>query len=88
MFSQKATERLGLPKIMLGDVSLPWVEKLNHLGNTLQSDNSMKIDITAKRAKFIGKVVSLNQEFHFCNPDVVTKLYNIYACSLYSSQSL
>ena len=45
----------------------------------------MNIDITVKRAHFIGKIHSLNQEFHFCHPDVVMHLYNIYTCSFYSS---
>ena len=85
MFSSKPKDKLEVPPIMLSDLPLPWVESLNHLGNTLQSDNSMNLDLTSKRAKFIGKIHSLNQEFHFCNPNIVMKLYNIYACSFYSS---
>ena len=81
----KPCERRGLPPILLSGLPLPWVEDLKHLGNSLQSDNSMKIDISVKRAKFIGKVHSLNQEFYFCNPNVVMNLYNIYNCSFYSS---
>ena len=46
-------------------IDVKYVEKLNHLGNMKESDNSMKIDISMKRAKFIGKVNSLNQEFYF-----------------------
>ena len=61
VFSPKANERLGLPPIMLKDLPLPWVDHLNHLGNTLQCDNTMTIDMTANRAKFIGKVHYLNQ---------------------------
>ena len=85
VFSPKANERRGLSPINLGGISLPWVGDLKHLGNTVQSDNSMVIDITVKRAQFIGKIHSLNQEFHFCHPDVVMHLYNIYTCSFYSS---
>ena len=85
VFSPKANERRGLAPIKLAGVPLPWVDDLKHLGNTVQSDNSMAIDVTQKRAKFIGKILSLNQEFHFCNPDVVMHLYNIYASSFYSS---
>ena len=85
MFSSQASERRGLAPIMLSGVPLPWVEDLKHLGNTVQSDNSMSIDLTIKRAQFVGKVHSLNQEFHFCSPDVVMNLYKIYACSFYSS---
>ena len=64
---------------------LPYVDKLNHLGNTVQSDNSMKDDVCVKRAKFIGKVNSLNQEFYFSSPEVRSKLYNVYCCSFYGS---
>ena len=85
VFSQKVSDRRGLPPIMLSGNPLPWVEDLKHLGNTLQSDNSMKTDISVKRAIFIRKVHSLNQEFFFCNPNVVINLYRIYACSFYSS---
>ena len=85
VFSQKACDRRGLSPILLKGLPLPWVEDLKHLGNTLQSDNSMKIDISVKRGQFIGKVHSLNQEFYFCNPNVVMNLYRIYNCSFYSS---
>ena len=85
IFSSKVTERRNVSPILLDGVPLPWVEDLKHLGNIVQSDNSMTTDITVKRAKFIGKVHSLNQEFYFCNPYVVLNLYKIYACSFYSS---
>ena len=78
-------ERRNVSPIIFDGVPLPWVEDLKHLGNIVQSDNSMTTDITVKRAKFIGKVHSLNQEFYFCNPYVVLNLYKIYACSFYSS---
>ena len=35
---------------------LPWVTEVKHLGNTLESDNSMKMDCAVKRGVFIGKV--------------------------------
>ena len=54
-------------------------------GNVLQSDNSMTIDCNKKRAIFISKIHSLNQEFYFNSPDVILKLYNIYCCSFYGS---
>ena len=40
---------------------LPFVNDLKHLGNVLQSDNSMPIDCNKKRAIFISKFHSLNQ---------------------------
>ena len=47
---------------------LPFVNDLKHLGNVLQSDNSMTIDCNEKRAIFISKIYSLNQEFYFNSP--------------------
>ena len=58
---------------------------MKHLGNTLQCDNSMDHDLNIKRAKFIGKMHSLGQEFHFCSPVVLMRIYNIYCCSFYGS---
>ena len=45
----------------------------------------MTIDCNKKRAIFISKIHSLNQEFYFNSPDVILKLYNIYCCSFYGS---
>ena len=45
----------------------------------------MTKDCNIKRAKFISKVHSLNQEFYFAHPNTVIELYNIYACSFYGS---
>ena len=67
-----------------GDL-LPWVRKVVHLGCTLESDNSMKMDIANKRGKFIGKVNSLMQELHFATPEVLMKLINTYTTSFYGS---
>ena len=41
--------------------------------------------MTIKRGKFIGKVNSLLQEFHFSDPSTLTKLTKIYASSFYGS---
>ena len=70
---------------MLNGKALPWVNELNHLGNALQSNNSMDIDCDNKRFNFIRKISSLNQEFHFSSGDVKMKIFNIYAMSLYGS---
>ena len=75
--------------IILDGKPLPWVNELNlslnHLGNALQSNNSMLTDCDNKRFNFIRKISSINQEFHYCTADVKLKLYNIYAMSLYGS---
>ena len=70
---------------MLNGDPLPWVREVKHLGNTLQSDNTMRTDCVLKRGKFIGKVNSFLQEFHFVDSSVFMKLLNIYASSFYGS---
>ena len=71
--------------IILNDVPLPWVSEVKHLGNILQSENSMRSDCAVKRGRFIGKVNSLLQEFHYAEPMVMVKLLNIYVTSFYGS---
>ena len=70
IFSRKPKDLTGAAPIMLNGDPLPWVKQLKHLGNILQCDNSMKIDCSVKRGKFIGKVNSLLQEFHYVDPSV------------------
>ena len=45
----------------------------------------MKTDISLKRGKFIGKVHSLMQEFHYASKDVMMKLVDTYTTSFYGS---
>ena len=71
--------------IILNEVPLPYVSEVKHLGNILQCDNSLSKDCTLKRAQFISKVHSLNQEFHFSDPSKVVKIYSIYAVSFIGS---
>ena len=56
-----------------------------HLGCTLENDNSMKTDIAMKRGRFIGKIHSIMQEFHFAKEEVLIKLLNTYTTSFYGS---
>ena len=85
IFSKKPRDLTGVAPIMLNEDPLPWVKQLKHLGNILQCDNSMEIDCAVKRGKFIGKVNSLLQEFHYVDPSVKIKIYNIFATSFYGS---
>ena len=57
---------------------LPYVNELKYLGNILQANNKMSADCSSKRAKFISKVHSLNQEFNYADPYTILKLYDIY----------
>ena len=72
-------------KIILDGKPLPWVNELNHLGNTLETNNSMNIDCHNKKCKFIGKTHSLMQEFYFSDPDIKMHMIKVYASSFYGS---
>ena len=85
VFSKNPRDRVQLAPVRLNDDPLPWVSQVKHLGNVLQSDNSFKVDCTLKRGKFIGKVNSLLQEFHFVEADIFIKILSIYTTSFYGS---
>ena len=85
VFSKKVRDRMGIVPVKLDGDSLPWVSELKHLGNVLECSNTMQRDIAIKRGKFIGKLNSLSQEFHYTTPDVFMKILNIYAVSFYGS---
>ena len=85
VFAPRKKDRLNVAPIILNTDPLPWVEEDKHLGNILQSENTMKHDVAVKRGRFIGKVNSLLQDLHFAEPKVFVKLLNIYCCSFYGS---
>ena len=87
IFSKKRKNSQLPANIVLNGVILPWVSQVKHLGHTLQADNSMKVDMAMKRGAFIGKVNSLLQEFHAVPSEVLIKILNIYATSLYGSNT-
>ena len=45
----------------------------------------MSLDKAQKRGKYIGKVNPLLQEFHYVQPNILTKLINVYATSFYGA---
>ena len=83
IFCKKPKDRSNVTPVLLNGDSLPWVGEVKHLGNILESDNSMRRDIAAKRAKLIGKINSLGQEFYFASPKVLMKLLNTYCVSFH-----
>ena len=85
IFSRKQVDSRKVAPIVLNRDPLPWVSQVKHLGNTLQCDNTMRIDLAQKRGKLIGKLNSLSQEFHYVEPKVFVKILNIYASSFYGS---
>ena len=85
IFSKKAGDKKNLASIELNGVPLKWVPSLKYLGSILQEDNSMELDINAKRMTFNGKIHSLFQEFYFLDTSVMMKLYDLYTQSFYGS---
>ena len=85
VFAKKFCDRQNIAPVLLNGLPLPWVGQVKHLGNVLQSDNSMKTDCSIKRGQFIGKVNSLLQEFHFVDHSVFIKILNIFTTSFYGS---
>ena len=77
--------RFDMAPIMLNGDPLPWVETVKNLGNTLESNNSMKTDCLQKRGKFIGKIHCLLQEFHYVDPPVLLRILNTHVISFYGS---
>ena len=85
VFTKKPRDRADILPVQLDNSPLPWVRQVKHLGNLLQVDNTMKLDIGNKRGKFIGKVTSILQEFHYVDPEILTKIMNIFTTSFYGS---
>ena len=85
MFARNRREKVQAKELVLDGHNLPWVSRVKHLGNTLQSENTMALDINAKRGAFIGKTNALLQEFYYATPEVLLKLINSYACHIYGS---
>ena len=74
-------------KIILNGDPLPWVGEIKHLGNILQSNNSMKSDCLAKRDRFIDTINAMMQEFHFVNPDILVYATNFFGSVLWNLYS-
>ena len=85
VFSKVKNLKDRLAPIILNGDPLPWVDRVKHLGNLLESDNSMRADCLIKRGHFIGKVNSLLQEFSFVESSVMVRILTIYVTSFYGS---
>ena len=85
VFSKQIRDRVNVQPIKMNGDPLPWVSQVKHLGSSLQQDNSMRSDVSLKRGKFIGVVMSLFQEFSFVQPSIFVKIMNIFSTSFYGS---
>ena len=53
IFSKRLININDVDHIILNGMPLPFVTNVKHIGNLLESDNSIKEDISIKRAQFI-----------------------------------
>ena len=76
-----------LPKLMLCGNELPWVDRLKHLGNTIDNSiNGGQLDNKIKSARYLQNNVSLNQEFYFAHPKSKLTVNSIYNSHYTGSQ--
>ena len=75
-----------LPMMRLCNNSLPWVNKILHLGNTITNEvQVMKKDTQIKNARYVAKNIEINQEFHFAAYKTRLEVNAIYNSSWYGS---
>ena len=74
-------------RLVLKDLTLPWVDSATHLGHTICADaieNTSKF-ILSSRAKFVSKTHELQQELGDQHPQVFIRLVQTYLSSFYGS---
>ena len=75
-----------LPEMRLGNHVLPWVDKIIHLGNIITNKVSMlDSDMDAKKGRYVGRSIEINQEFSFAASETKIKINNIYNSSWFGS---
>jgi hypothetical protein len=66
IFFKNWRHRGNVPPILLNGIPLPWVDRMKHLGNwehtPMLKHYYMVPNEDLKRAKFVGKIKSLNQD--------------------------
>ena len=76
-----------LPKLLLCGNELPWVDKLKHLGNTINDSlDGGQLDTKIKSARYVQNNVSLNQEFFFAHPKSKLNINSIFNTHYTGSQ--
>ena len=60
---------------------LPWVDRIVHLGITITNDsNTLRTDMTIRKARYVGRNVELNQEIFFAAPATKINYINNSSC--------
>ena len=79
-------KKRNLPSILLGDVTLPWVDRIKHLGNTITNgDRVLEEDMNQKKAKYINRNCEINQELHFTEMETKLLVNDLYNSSCFGS---
>ena len=82
------TKDRDLPSMYLCGNPLPWVNNFLHLGNRVTNKvNGGQLDMKQKKARYIDKTCSINQEFYFAHPVTKMKLNKLYNCHFSGSQT-
>ena len=77
-----------LPNMILCGNSLPWVDKITHLGTIVTNRiDGCQEDLKMKTAIYIQKNCSIIQEFSYAHPTTKLRLNSIYNCH-FSGSSL
>ena len=75
-----------LPRMKLCGNSLPWVNEILHLGNTITNNsNCLEDDMKRKNARYVSKNIEINQEFYFAASETKMKINDVYNKSWYGS---
>ena len=69
--------------LMLDGKELPWVDKCEHLGHTLNVTATMEQDCKIKRSKFIEDAVKLREQFKYAHPIEIINATETYCSSHY-----
>ena len=75
-----------LPKLQLCGNSLPWVDRIVHLGNTITNKtHKLESDMKIKNARYVSRNIELNQEFYFAAEETKLRVNEIYNSSWFGS---
>jgi hypothetical protein len=76
----------ALPKLQLCGDSLPWVNKVVHLGNTITNQSvALEADMKIKNARYVSRNIEISQEFSFAAEETKLKVNDVYNTSWYGS---
>ena len=65
---------------------LPWVDKIVHLGNIITNKVDMlALDMDAKKRRYVGRNIEINQDFFFAAIKTKIKINNIYNSNWFGS---